>query len=209
MKISDLAKINISDLQRIDIQEVKFFLMQRLDISVCLILGGLSVAGAIFIVSQGNISASSMNQQVRIKKDLLTVANEQKDLIKKIDEFKQKFPKNINSDQLIDQLSNLAVDHGVQINSLSPVKEDTDTFKKTVSLEIAVSSSDYDKLILFSKDIESLPYSIRIDTWSGSMESPLKPTQRNRNTYIDPLQKQKEKEDIKATIKISLVQLIQ
>lgn len=204
MKISDLSKINLQDLQKISVNDVQHFLLQRRDIAICLGLVIVSIIGAITLYNSSTAQVKKNKVQIINKEGLLIAMNEQKEISGKMDEFKNTFPKPLNTDQLIDQISTLAVDNGIQIETFSPAQEQSDTYKKVVSLDITVSSPNYESLIIFAKGIESLPYSIRIDEWSGRMAAPIR--QSSRSSFQD---KNIQDDEISAKIKISSVELVQ
>jgi Tfp pilus assembly protein PilO len=163
--------MNIKDLQNIDAAEIVHFLRSRLDIAVVVILAGISFISVTGIFSYTRAVTAKLRQQIEADRRLVSVAEEQKRLISEINRFKEDFPEHLDSNALIDRLSSLAIEHRVQITSLSPAETRADELQSTSTIQITINATDYENIISFTKSIESLSYSITIHKWDGSLSA--------------------------------------
>lgn len=183
MKLQDLAKIDIKNLQSITADDIIAFIKSRLDIGIITGLIAVTLMSIIGLFGYSKTKSISLTNQIKSERELLPAAEQQKKLLSEIQEFKEKFPKHLGTNSLIDQLSSLALLHGVQINALSPSETKEDEFKSITTIQITIASEDYDNIISFTKSIESLPHSITITKWGGTLlTSAQTPTNRRQSS---------------------------
>ena len=195
--LKELNKIDMKDLKSVDVGQIKAVLFGRLEIVISLALIAATIAGIVVLSGNRKQETGQLNYRITQLKEKVTIVQEQKNIQKSYDDFFSTFPKAIETDQLIDNLSSLAASHHIQIQSFSPAEEISGEYWSTTSMSINVSSSNYKDIIQFVKDIENLPYAVQIQKWSG------KPKYENR--YIP-----KDKQNgvvIEANIKIGAITL--
>lgn len=163
--------MNLKDLQNIDAGQIVHFLRSRLDIAAVVALIGISLLSVAGIFSYTRGITSKLRQQIETDRRLISVAEEQKRLLSEINRFKEDFPKHLDSNALIDRLSSLALEHRIQITSLSPSETKADELQSTATIQITIASTNYENIISFTKSIESLSYSITITKWDGSLST--------------------------------------
>ena len=176
MGLKDLNKLNIKDLQNIDVGEVKKFLFSRLDVSICILIGVLSAAISIFIMVKKINDISSVRAEIQLKHQILAASKEQMQIKEELTKFKTGFPEKLDEESMIQAILKAASQHLAKISSFSPAQEESDQYKKTTRINLTVNTDNFDDMILFIKSIESLPYSIKIDFWSGSQPSQIDST---------------------------------
>lgn len=183
MNFRDLAKIDIKNLQRITADDIIAFIKSRLDIGIITGLIAVTAMSIIGLFGYSKTKSISLDSQIKSENELLPVAEQQKTLLSEIQKFKESFPNHLGTNTLIDQISSLALLHGVQINALSPSETKEDEFKSITTIQITIAGEDYDNIISFTKSIESLPHSITITQWWGSLlSSPQTNTNRRQSS---------------------------
>ncbi len=170
--IEKLNSINIQDVKNIDINKVRDILKQSPIIAFNLAL----IAGTIFlVVTLFNKSKSDEKKFSRLSADYekKLIAVKDQDAAKKLyDEFINAFPKPISGNQLIDKFSDLASERNIQILSFSPAKESGDDYVSLTTVNLSIESSDYKNIILFVKDIEELPFAVKIEKFIAKLSEP-------------------------------------
>src|SRR3989338_7759696 len=176
------------DIKNIDIQEI----VERLK--------------AIDFKELRNIDASQIKDVLRRRPDviintaLIVVAlGESKRLQKEYDAFMRDFPQSILTDQLISKLSEFAANRRVQIISFSPEKERGDEYIKVAKVRIDVITDHYKDLVLFMKDIEDAPYTMRVEKWAGKMKEEIPLKREKGSAWV--------KEIVGASIEIGSIEL--
>ena len=210
MNLKDLNNIDVKDLQNIDWNQIMGRIKSQPDllINVLLIVVALVVSFSSF-TKHAVTKKFSKTKMVELQKKL--VALEKFEALKKEHSvFLKEIPKAIASDQLIQTLSELAIQRDIQILSFSPAKKKSNRLINITSVVVNIASKDYDSIILFLHDIEESSYPIRIENWSGSTLLPGEnPRRRSRRSLeqltIEPAQEGEEY--IKATITIESVEL--
>jgi Tfp pilus assembly protein PilO len=172
MDFSKLSQIDIKDLKNINVAQIKEILQSRLDIllSVALIAG--TILATTYIYTSQQNKAQRLNNDVRMMSETLDAVKINKEAQKKFDDFLAIVPKSIEYDDLVELLSEFAVDHNVRILSFSPAQEKTTDFVVITSVNVDVSSEEFKDIVLFLKGIEDAPYTLRVDKFSASMATP-------------------------------------
>lgn len=207
--LKDLNNIDIKDLQNIDWGAAKDRLQSRPELLINILLTIVTV----FVLSSTfkkfiHKSKISKNEQVLLQ-EKLNAFDKLSAIQKKYRDFRNNVPEVIGDDQLIETLSKFASRHNVQIVSFSPAKKKSNKLISLTSVEVNIASEDYESIILFVNAIESSPYSMRIQKWSGSSVSQVGDSRSRsqrfsrQNTGDEP-----EKKYIQATIQIESVELI-
>lgn len=206
MNLKDLNKIDIHDLKNIDWRQAKAQLQSRPGLIINILLIGVTL----FVVS------SAYQKYARLTKSLGREAAELREKAdaleksrltqKQYDDFLKSVPEVIPGDRMVETLAGFAVNRGVQILSFSPAKERSDNFIHLTNVEIHIASKDYANIILFMRDIETSPYSIRIGKWSGSSGAPEEFSgRRSRRPIRQMVDETVQKEHIEATVEIESV----
>ncbi len=168
MKISDLSKIDLKD---IDLKKIQESLLQRPELLINL---GIAFFAGILIF---NIVGGRMNEAKKLKGKMA----EQKKKVAAIKthevtqkEFKElidHLPAGILEDSLVDHLTDFAGKRNIQIQSFSPANKTQKNYYTQMTVLLKVAAKNYKDMILFLNDIESSPYNLRIDRWTGTMEA--------------------------------------
>ncbi|MCK5179365.1 MAG: type 4a pilus biogenesis protein PilO [Candidatus Omnitrophica bacterium] len=210
MNLKDLNSINVKDLQNIDWDRVKDRIQSQPDllINILLVIVTFAVLFSTFN-TYTKTAKTSKAETIALQKRLVALKKFEA-AKKEHSDFLKEIPKAIASDQLIQTLSELAIQRDIQILSFSPAKKRSNALVNLTSVVVNVASKDYASIILFVHDIEESSYPVRVESWSGSSlkpgETPRRRSQRSsRRTANETID---TKEDyIKATITIASVEL--
>ncbi len=197
-KLADsLRNFNIGDLQNIDARQIVEMLRQRFDIVLNIFLILVTVLTISGIVAGYRKRSQAMTWEIKQMQERLGVVKESQGLKGEYAEFLKHFPKSILTDQLINKLSEFAVYRQVQIVSFSPLKEKGDDYIAVAGVQLNIVSANYKNIILFMRDVEDAPYSVRVDRWSAKMKD------RKNTEGMSEIKKQ----TVEASMEISSIRL--
>lgn len=181
MNLRDLAKIDIKTLQQIQVNDIIAFMRSNLDIAIIVSIIGLTLATVLGLYGYSTSKNISLNNQVQTAQELVPVAEKQKELLEEFNTFIKNFPDSIGTNALMEKISGLALDHDIQIKSISPGLTDENTIRSITEMTLTIVSDSYDDIISFTKSIESLPYSITITSWKGYQTNQSNSSRRTRS----------------------------
>ncbi len=168
--VDSLKNFNVKDLQNIDARQIAEMLQQRLDIALNIFLILVTVLATNGIVANYRKRSQTMTWEIQQRQERLEAVKESQKIKGEYAEFLEHFPKSILTDQLINKLSEFAAYRQVQVLSFSPLKEKGDDYIAVTGVQLNITSANYKNIILFMKDIEDAPYSLRVDRWSAKMK---------------------------------------
>lgn len=169
MNLAKLSKLDIKDLQKIDYKQLLQDLRKKPDLAICIVAGLLTVLFCLQTFSKGMMAAEKVKSDIRLmeeKNSALDAYNKSKS---DLDEFLNKIPEPITENGLMDKITDLAVARNVQIESFVPTKNQNEPLYTLSSITLNVAARDYKNMWLFIHDIETSPYAIRIENWTGNM----------------------------------------
>mgnify|MGYP001559198009 CR=1 FL=1 len=168
--LKDLRNININDLRNIDVSWMKEAFARRPHIFINSLIILVTVVTVITGFKGYAKKSATLKWEITKLQERMDAVEESNRLQKEYKAFVSSFPKSILIEQLISKLSEFAANRRVQITSFAPVKEKGDTYKKVGWVQLNVSSSRYQDVVFFIKDIEDAPYAMRVGKWSGKMQ---------------------------------------
>lgn len=171
MDLKDLKNIDLNDLRNIDVEDIKNVLLSRLDITINIALIGLTLFGTIYIFNWHRGKTSQLQNKIIELEEKKQIVKHHTKIKKEFDAFVDAFPSFMTKDELGKKLSEYAVDNNVQIISFSPQENKNKGLYDISSFKLRASSTEFKDLILFLKDIEKAPYSIRVNLCTTSMET--------------------------------------
>ena len=186
MDIKNLIKIDPKNFKNINITQIKEALQKHPEIFVNILLIPLTLFAIIYLYSGRQKEAQKLRNtivEMRGKADVVARLGQTQ---KEYDEFIKKFPQSIESDRLIDKISEFAVTHNVQITSYTPAKQKTSGLVELTSISINISSNNYDDIVAFIKDIEESPYTLKVEKWYGSLSEERRGGDRNPAKFEIP-----------------------
>ena len=170
MNLNELSKIDIKDLKKIDLGQVREEIQNRPDILINVLLIGFTLFAIIFFYNKYEHQAKQLKGQITGLKEKLDVVKEQDQAVQKIKEFINKFPKPISNERLIEKINEFALNHKIQILSYAPAENISEEYWTSNSVVFNLASESYANILLFIQDIEKSPYALIIEKWSGSVK---------------------------------------
>jgi len=171
MNIEDLQNININDLKNIDWRSAK----ERLFSQPNKILNVVIICATLITIHSVYRSWAKTSKTLKVK---LTQQEEKTQALEKFKntqkifrEFLNNVPEVVSENRLIEMLSKIALESGVQIISLSPTTKKSDLYSNLTNIKITISSKNYSDIIRFMYKLEHSENSIRVKGWKGSLRS--------------------------------------
>lgn len=169
MDLKELSRLDIKDLQKIDYSKVLSSLMGRPDALIAAVCVIVAVILSFGFFSQRHQEAAELRTQIReIEQKIAQIEKYQKtkdDLQALLDNM----PQGISEEALVNRITDLAEAHQIRIESYTPTQKDSQPLYDTAGIMLKVSTSSYDKLWDFVKDIERGDTAVRIDGWHGNI----------------------------------------
>lgn len=165
---NDPKKLNYQiDFNNINMDQIIQILTQyqKLILKAVVILGALLIAGMIF--NGYNAQNQSVRAQMTRVQQKLDVIAGRETAIKNLEDFKAAFPKGINEDKLIIQITKYATANGVSISSLSPAETQNMGLYDVIRVSLNGAARNYKAMVLFLRDMEKSPYLFKVDSWQG------------------------------------------
>jgi len=163
----DAKDLDLSKLKNYNISRFKDDLAAKPNLLIKIILGILTVFAVLYAFT--NYQAVSM--QVRVKE---TEVQARLDMIQQRDsaeaaykDFLSKFPEVIPVNQFIGKISDFAEEAHVNIVSFSPVKSKEGEYTTHYVINLDVEAQTYQDLVNFLHIVESSPYTLRLNKWTG------------------------------------------
>jgi len=166
--MSDPKKLNLQvDFNNLNIDRIIQILTQYQNtvLKAVVIFGALLIAGMLFNGYNGQ------QQDIRLRmsgvQQKLDVIISRQEAIKNLEDFKASFPKGINEDQIITQITQYATANGISISSLSPEESQNMGLYDVTRVALMGVARDYKAMVLFLRDMEKSPYLFKMDSWEG------------------------------------------
>jgi len=205
--IKKLQSIDAKDFKNIDFNQAKAVLTSRIDIVLIVLLISITFFSTLTIYNGRKKKAESLNIEITEKEEKLIIVEKYRELTKEFHDFIDNYPKHIPRGQLINKLSEFAIQHNVQIENFAPASQQTDDYTKITTIQINISSEGYNNIILFMRAIETAPYSITVEEWSGKIKGERSSSRgRSRRRYT-PITEENKPKFIEANVKIGSVEI--
>lgn len=138
---------------------------QKVVLKSVVILGALLMAGMIF--NSYNLQNQSVRTRMSLVQQKLDAIAGRQAAIKNLEDFKASFPKGINEDKIITQITRYATANGVSISSLSPEETQNMGLYDVTKVSLSGVARDYKAMVLFLRDMEKSSYLFKVDSWQG------------------------------------------
>ena len=168
MNLADLKNI---DIKKIDIAKMRSDLLKRQDILINCIAGFLTVFIMFKIFSGQQGQARNLKiQGSQMEKNIAVIAKYNQAL-KELNALVESLPAGIPESALIDKVTDFAEKSNIHIVTFSPTETEENGFYKNSRVSLQISADHYKDFVHFIHDIESSSLNLRVDKWSGSLES--------------------------------------
>lgn len=177
MNLANLKKI---DIKKIDIAKIRSYLLKRQDV----LINYASVFLTAFIMFKIFSGQQEQMQNLKIQasqmeKKIVVIAKVDRAL-KELNALVSSLPTGIPESALIDQVTDLAEKSNIDIVTFYPIETEENEFYKYSHISLQISTDQYKNFLRFIHDIESSSFNLRVDQWSGSLDSRSQPTQFSR-----------------------------
>jgi hypothetical protein len=169
MNFQELLNTKPSEIKLDQIQnQIKILIFQRQDIALNVALVIVSVLFSLFFVdAQGKEKAKLITEISALDKKIAAIEN-YTIAAKTLNQFEENLQNGLSGEKLITTLSDYAAKRNIQILSISPASEEKRDLYNLVKTRLSVQCKNYKDIILFVSDIETAPYTLRIESISGS-----------------------------------------
>ncbi len=181
MNLSELSQFDIKDLQKLDYNKLLKDLSKRPDILVALGLVLVTLFCSVNAFQRRQKELITLKQQIDTLEGKLRSVDSYEKVKKELSNFQTKVPEEFVGDDFINKVTDMAVSHNVQIESYSPAKKQTTPLYDLTSIVLNLSA-EYKNVWIFINDIEKSRYSIRIESWTGNMDTSSRTAVRRRPT---------------------------
>lgn len=171
MNLRDISKLDIKDLQKIDYLSFAKDIAKTPDKLIIFLAPVLAVFAGFNVFSRSQAELKAMAADTVQMQEKTGLVSEYKIAQEELQKFLDSTPKKISETEFTDKITELAVKRGVQIESFSPAKNQSDPLFDLILININVNAKDYENIWLFIHDIETSGLNIRINSWTGSMGS--------------------------------------
>ncbi|MFA5260330.1 MAG: type 4a pilus biogenesis protein PilO [Candidatus Omnitrophota bacterium] len=169
MNLSELSKLDVKDLNKIDYLKLGEQLKKKPEqLITALIIAGAIVFSAHFYITKKMELRRVMIQidELLRKKVAMTEYNNTK---KSHDDLLNNLPQGLSADALANTLTTMAIHRGVRLESFSPARKVDEALYELTSINLEISSKEYDNIFLFIHDIENSEHNLRIEDFQSTI----------------------------------------
>lgn len=167
----DLVGLKNLDVKKLDPKEIQKTLTNRQDIFVNILVTLATFFFMFQIVSGKQAESKLLKSRISNLEKKIESINKNKQSVKELEEFTSTLPDGVPGNLIVDKLTDFAEKRGVQIVYVSPTETEIKNHFDRTSVNVNLTAKSYKDLWLFIYDIETSPDNLRIDRWSGLMES--------------------------------------
>ncbi len=170
MNLNDLKNF---DVKNINVEFLKENFVRKPENAVKALLILVSFLFMFNIFSAKQKEARELKTKITEMEDKMeSINNYQKDL-KELNHYIESLSAGIPDYEIIDKLSDFAEKRNIHILSFSPAKSENEKFYRRTMIDLNISAGSYKDLALFIYDIESSPFNLRVDQWTGQLATDL------------------------------------
>ncbi|HOY09832.1 MAG TPA: type 4a pilus biogenesis protein PilO [Candidatus Omnitrophota bacterium] len=204
MNLSELSKLDVKDLNKINYSKFGEHLKKNPQELVTTLI----VIGAIVFSAHFYINKKMESRRITIQiNDLLkkkVAMTEYNNAKKSRDDLLNNLPQGLSADTLANVLTTMAIHRGVRLESFSPAKKIDEPLYELTSINLEISSKEYDNIFLFIHDIESSQYNIRIEDFQSTIFDTMV-SQRRQQPQQAGRDKKEERPEIRIQMEIASI----
>ena len=187
--MSAAAQLSKFDFKNVDMARIQEKFLQRPHLIINMIFIAGTLLSIYHIHSTRKMELVNMKQQIEDLNGKLKAVTNLDATQKNLNDFVKNLPQGMPTAQIISKLTDFAVAHDVQILSFSPAVEEEKPLYKRINVHLDFSTATYSDMVLFIHDIETSPYTLRIEQWSAGLgESAGFRTKRSRSPVVEDTQ---------------------
>ena len=190
MNLADLKNI---DLKKIDIAKIRSDILKRQDMAINYAAVFLTIFIMFKIFSGQQEQVQNLKIQItQMEKKITAIAKHDKAL-KELNALVDSLPAGIPESALIDKVTDFAEKSNIHIVTFSPTETEENGFYKQSRVSLQISADYYKDFLRFIRDIENSSLNLRVDKWSGLLESRLPSAQSSMGKDKKPGQESPQK----------------
>jgi hypothetical protein len=170
MNLKDLSQIDVNELKNLNYNKI----VEELKKQPLVLIGvAVSIGTLIFCVqfySKSQRETIVARAEIPKLESKIATINEYEKLQQELKNFFNETKTPLTGEELMSQITDFASKYDIQIESLSPTKEQDETLFHITSINLSISGQNYRDIILFLYDIEHHLSSIRILKYSTRLE---------------------------------------
>ncbi len=169
MNLKELSKLDIKDLNKIDYGKVgeQFKKNPEQLLTALIIIGAIVFSAHFYINKRMELHRVTIQINELLKKKV--AMTEYNDAKKSHDDLLNNLPQGLSADALANTLTTMAIHRGVRLESFSPAKKIDEPLYELTSINLVITSKEYDNIFLFIHDIESSQYNLRIEDFQSTV----------------------------------------
>jgi len=170
MKLADLSRLELKDLQKIDVKYITETIQKRNDILLSVLAVGITLIVLINKFNQSSLQVKKLQAEITAVEQKISAIKNHDKTKDDLDDFLSQVPEGMSGDEMVNLLTDLAARRNIQILSVSPAQTTTKDLYDATNTSLLISASSYEDLWLFIHDIEDTDRSLRINRIDASME---------------------------------------
>ena len=180
MNLAELSKLDIKDLNKIDYSKLGDTLKKNPEqlITVLIVIGTIVFSVHYYVKKKMELRRVTIQINELLNKK--TAMDEYNNAKTSHDDLLNNLPQGLSEDTLSNALTTMAIHRGVRLESFSPAKKMDEKLYELTSINLEISSKEYDNIFLFIHDIENSKYNLRIEALQGTILDTLA-SQRRRS----------------------------
>ena len=168
--------MNLADLQKIDLKDFsldKFIrgLFERLETASITIVILILFGTLIFIFQQYRSQEEDLQKQIKLMQEKIKTIQDYEESLKTLETYMASLPQNLEEGKVVKQLAVYATQNHVIILSFIPLGMESGAFDSITKIRLTVWVKTYKDMVRFIRTIETSPFGLRIDSWSGGLQN--------------------------------------
>lgn len=188
MKISDLANLDVKDLQNIDYSALFKELKKKPDIIIELVCVIITIALCFYVYNNKKDEFKILSKTFTDLEQKSVIYDEILKGQETLKNLQAAVPEELSESQIIEIITSTAKKPHIKINSFSPVVKTSHTVNSMLTLTLEFKMASYENLLEFIYLLEQHP-TLRIDTWHMSTKKPQETNRRRRIEAIKHVEK--------------------
>ncbi len=152
------------------LQELLFLLQEKKELAITAVIVIGSVLFLFSFMGDKNGMISELDQKIADYSSKEDPLKEYKKTQEENKEFLTAAPLSLSEGSFINEIASMASKRNIKILSYVPVSPTVAGFYQKINVNMNCAADSFQDAMLFLKDVESSPFSIRIDAWSAGVD---------------------------------------
>ncbi len=170
MKLSELSRLELKDLKKLDYKGVLDTVRKRNDVLINVVILGAALMLTINSLNKSGKQIKMIKAEIASWEEKISAVTNHDRLKQDMEKYQSQAPKGVSGDQMVDLLTDLAVNRNIQILSVSPAETSKKNLHSLTNTSMTITADSYADLWRFIYDIEHGPGTLRISRMEGTAE---------------------------------------